>query len=672
MAERSNSSPPGGPALQTVLTLTAGNSDQLRRTFVWGPPVDPFGVGTRGLWYVHGPGVQHVHLYLAFDGRQVQVAAAEGASVTLHGAEVGQLWRPVPVNSELHFASATISVTCEEAPAAASGSAPPEGTGVVPRTLIVDRTVAMDEVLAGENGPLEPALPRTGTLRLMERAWAPPTPQPQTPPPPPPAASPVLSKNTQPAGGSAPPPAAMPPPEPALDPRITRPPTPIAPQAPITPPRALTAQHPITRPPTPIPPQAPVTPPRAVTAQSPITKPPTPIAPRAPITPPPAVPHSPPIAPIAPRAPVAPPNALTPPRPIIPDIPLRGPLRPPEGPMDQVPLMAPQSEAVPTMADGGALREHARRLDGVAPDAADPVAREYFSAVRVYSGKAPSEPPPAQPENMAPARQASEKVPSNPPPPDAVPAPRVVEKAPAEKKQKPRFGQSWKETSLVKKAILFLLPLAAAGTLLDLQRESESEEAEAPHPPATTSAAAAAKAVPATPSAGTLASAAPSEQASAVADTVAEKPAPSASAAPESTALIPLSSVTAPASAAPGGSNEPMITMVPSTPGAASAVAANSAVPAAPGVPSTTPPSSSAGAAPLASTAPAGSAVAANDETDQERAVHLFEHLALNAVFAGNLPQATTLYEKLAAGSPDSRIYSLAVRLTKAGAVRTP
>jgi hypothetical protein len=630
MADRSNSSPPGSPALQTVLTLTAGNSDQLRRTFLWGPPVDPFGVGTRGLWYVHGPGVLHVHLYLAFDGRQVQVAAAEGASVTLHGTEVGQLWRPVPVNAQLHFGGAIISVTCEEAPQAASGSQPPPGSGLSPRTLIVERTVAMDEVLAGGNGPLEPALPRTGTLRLMERAWAPPTPQQQPPPAAPPAAIPPQA-------------------------RITQPPTPIVPQAPITPARAVSAQ-------------APITPARAVTAQPPITKPPTPIAPQAPITPPRAVTAaSPPVAPapVIPEAPVTPPPAVPPPRAALPDIPLRGPLRPPDGPMDHVPLGAPQSEAVPTMADGGALREHAKRLDGVPRDAADPAALEYFSAVRLYSGKAPSEPPPANTETAAPPRQASQKGPPAAPPP--APPPRAVETASPEKKKKGGLAQSWKETSLVKKAILFLLPVAAAGTLFDLQAESDAEEA-AQQPAATARATAAAKTAPASPSADTVASSSPSGQAALPsapsAEVAAEIPAvPPSSAAPEGSALIPLTTSVPPASAAPGGSNEPVITMVPRTTGAASAVAANSAAPSGHGTPATSA-SSTAEAAPAAS--------ASSPAEDQERAIHLFEHLALNAVFEGNLAQATTLYEKLAAGRPDSRIYALAARLTKAGAVRTP
>src|SRR5882672_6879194 len=288
MADRPNSSPPGGPALQTVLTLTAGNSDQPRRTFLWGPPVDPFGVGPKGLWYVHAPGVRDVHLYIAFDGRQVQVAAAEGASVTIRGAEVGHLWRAVPVNSELLFAGAKISITCEEAPNAVSGSEPPQGSGLSPRTLIVARTVEMDQILAGGDGPLETAVPRTGTLRLMERAWAPPTPQPQTPSAPPPAIPPQA--------------------------RITQPPTPVAPQAPITPPRAAAPDPRITKPPTPIAPHAPITPARAATAPPPITLPPTPIVPQAPITPPRAVPPSPRVSPvpIAPQAPITPPPAVPP------------------------------------------------------------------------------------------------------------------------------------------------------------------------------------------------------------------------------------------------------------------------------------------------------------------------------------------------------------------------
>src|SRR5215471_12895939 len=118
---RTDSPSTAGPMLQTVLTLTAGNSDERKRVFRWGTQIEPFGVGVKGAWYVHAPGVQDIHLYISFDGRMVQVAATQGAAVTVAGALVGQGWHPVPVRTELRFGSASIAVTCEEAP----GSSPP-------------------------------------------------------------------------------------------------------------------------------------------------------------------------------------------------------------------------------------------------------------------------------------------------------------------------------------------------------------------------------------------------------------------------------------------------------------------------------------------------------------------------------------------------------------------
>jgi len=87
------------PELQTVLTLTSGTSDQKTKTFRWGTAVPPIPVGTRAEWYVHAPGVVGVHIYVAFDGRMVHVAAAAGARVTVRGVEVGQEWTSVPVRT---------------------------------------------------------------------------------------------------------------------------------------------------------------------------------------------------------------------------------------------------------------------------------------------------------------------------------------------------------------------------------------------------------------------------------------------------------------------------------------------------------------------------------------------------------------------------------------------
>src|SRR5262249_55899603 len=114
-----------------------------------------------------------------------------------------------------------------------------------------------------------------------------------------------------------------------------------------------------------------------------------------------------------PGIPVAPPPTApgesADPRALVP----RAPLVPPQGGVPDVPLAAVQSEAVPTMADGGALKEHAKRLESLPEVATDPAALEYFAALRARSGQKPSDPPPVQaafaPKNVAAPRPFEEK-----------------------------------------------------------------------------------------------------------------------------------------------------------------------------------------------------------------------------------------------------------------------
>jgi hypothetical protein len=655
-----------------VLTLTAGNSDERKRVFRWGTQIDPFGVGVKGAWYVHAPGVHDIHLYIGFDGRMVQVAATQGATVTVAGALVGQGWHPVPVRTELRFGSASIAVTCEEAPVEApvarhaashppAGSSPPAARAssppgaspsppaaipLGPHTLMVTTPDNVEEMLAAEMSPLEPALPRSGTLRLMERGWAPPTPG-QSPPVP--AGSQPVGRNTPHVPVMAPPGIATAEPRspahnvaaqqpPAFVPQVQKPPVAFVSQAPqppspnaITQPPTVMAQGPvaplrdvITKPSAAVVPQAQGLPPRDAHPAEQITQPPTAV-PRVPSG------HAPPIAPVA-------------------------RVTPPTTPMPEPhPLGAPQSEAVPTMADGGALRDHAKRLESLPRGSAEPATQEYFSAVRAYSGKSASDPPP----NAAP--------PAPPPPPPFFSAAEMgkapAEAAPPPEKPKGGFRQAWKETSLVKKAILFLLPFAAAGTLLQLEPEPEPVVA----PPkvqkkaALKAATSAAKEVaPPASGASPAGSSNPAVAASGSASALEATSVAAASAAPSQPTSAPA------ASAAPAGALQAQAAEgKPSASALPNAVAASSATPPQP-----------AGSAPVVAVGPASSAAVAAMAPGSTAAIQPENlellHQALTATFAGNLPLATSLYAQLSKAQPSSQLFSLAARFTKEGAVRRP
>jgi hypothetical protein len=159
------------PNLQTVLTLTAGVSSVPQSQFVWGTPVRPFSVGSRGDWVVDAPGVEPVHLFLQFDGKMIHVAGGPTGAVQLSGAPVDQTWRPVPVFSEVTFGAARLRVTCEPAPARSPSEAP-RVVPAAPRVLepqpalnstaplgTVRRLKTEPLVLPGQGGSTEPTAP---------------------------------------------------------------------------------------------------------------------------------------------------------------------------------------------------------------------------------------------------------------------------------------------------------------------------------------------------------------------------------------------------------------------------------------------------------------------------------------------------------------------------------
>jgi len=101
--------------LRVILRVTAGECGEVRRELVWGKPVAPFSVGTRGDWAVEAPGVEAIHLFFAFDGHRLHAAAASpDHSVLVQGMPLGPEWTHLAVPSLIAFGGASIAVDCED------------------------------------------------------------------------------------------------------------------------------------------------------------------------------------------------------------------------------------------------------------------------------------------------------------------------------------------------------------------------------------------------------------------------------------------------------------------------------------------------------------------------------------------------------------------------------
>ena len=104
-------------AIRTAVNLTAGLSKVPRMTFQWGARANPISVGLRGQWAVLADGLQDIHLYLGFDGRQLLVSpGGPGAVVLVNGHRVqGHAWVPVSVPSQIQLGEALLRVENEAA-----------------------------------------------------------------------------------------------------------------------------------------------------------------------------------------------------------------------------------------------------------------------------------------------------------------------------------------------------------------------------------------------------------------------------------------------------------------------------------------------------------------------------------------------------------------------------
>jgi hypothetical protein len=93
------------------IRVLSGQSTQSVVGLRCGTRSNPFSVGTSGQWSIAAEGVGPVHLYLAFDGRDLHVAAAGvNAPVWLAGAPVGPQWAKATFPCEIRFGGARLGV----------------------------------------------------------------------------------------------------------------------------------------------------------------------------------------------------------------------------------------------------------------------------------------------------------------------------------------------------------------------------------------------------------------------------------------------------------------------------------------------------------------------------------------------------------------------------------
>ncbi|HWP09248.1 MAG TPA: hypothetical protein VNN72_26070 [Polyangiaceae bacterium] len=590
-----------------------------------GNPVAGFSVGAQADWVIAAAAVAPVHLYLAFDGRDVHVApAAQNASVFLDGRELGPGWQLAPVGCELRFGTVALLVTNEDARRGTQPLHPairpsvPAQPGGQAHTQILSRTVAVKAAPTAA-GRSEPP-PQAEGSRPPMAGFAPVQPAPH-----------VQLRGTQavqPAGGGAVPapghgltataqwhtPAAV-----AMQSRgASAPPAAPAPpaanreqQAP--PPANVTKIQPTGMVPLggmertlasrTAPAQAAVPPAVQVFASA---------AAPAQVAVPPAVQvvaAGPPPAQVA-MPPAQASGASAPPMPML------APAEPPPPAQGSPGAAQPSSSAQAsdplgpnTVGDGGALRAHAGRVAEATPSAAMRSGQEYADEVRRASGPTPvpAAGRPAGAANVWPPNAHGAHVPA-----PEFPAPEAQPVA-----SKLSLAASWREASLPKKLTLVLLPFALVGFVLMLD-EPEPEPARV---------------------------------------TKAASASPSASAVAASSALAAAAS---PATAAP----------------ASSALALHAGASAPSAVLSVAPPSASAPSHAAAASSVAASAIevgsaAASSSAAPRPPYAAAERDALTAAFEGRNAEAARLYERLSSAS-EGKVFALAARLVRENIVLKP
>lgn len=407
----------------TVVTVVGGETRAPTRSFPLGNSVSGFSVGAEADWVIVAAGVERIHLYLGFDGRDVQVApAAPTARVFLDARELGPGWHVAPVGCELRFGGVSLLVTNEEV----RGSTQPLLPALRPSEPAPSRGPIRTQILTVPALRSEPPPPAEGS-RPPLAGFAPVQPAPHL-------QGARAPQAVQPAGGGWAP-------TPPLN-ATAQWHTPagamasLAASAPPADDRAIQAPPPAANLPKIQP--APVVPLRDMdrTVVSPAAREQV----TAPLEVPPAVQV---LASSPPAMPVLAPAEAPPPVP---------------GASVAARFSSAANDSDPlgpnTIGDGGALRAHAARVAEATPSAALTLAQEYADQVRRASAPTPV---------PAAGRPAEPNVRPGPPPVRApnVPAPEAPGAA-----SRFSLAASWRAASLPKKLTLVLLPFALAGVVV--------------------------------------------------------------------------------------------------------------------------------------------------------------------------------------------------------------
>lgn len=93
-----------------LLRLAEGRSSTPDLLLRLHAPRPAFGAGTHGAWRIKGDDVLDLHVLFAFNGRDLYVAAATGATATLDGEPLPERWVPVRSCAQIELGRARIAI----------------------------------------------------------------------------------------------------------------------------------------------------------------------------------------------------------------------------------------------------------------------------------------------------------------------------------------------------------------------------------------------------------------------------------------------------------------------------------------------------------------------------------------------------------------------------------
>ena len=120
-------------------------------------PRPVFGAGTHGVWRIKAEEVLELHVLFAFNGRDLYVAAAPGATATLDGEPLPERWVPVRSCAQIELGHARIAILprpVRRVPAAAPAAAPAPAPTRVDRPPAAPPSTAEDTAVTDDETTL--------------------------------------------------------------------------------------------------------------------------------------------------------------------------------------------------------------------------------------------------------------------------------------------------------------------------------------------------------------------------------------------------------------------------------------------------------------------------------------------------------------------------------------